>query len=320
MQIIDTLTDADFRTPKVEIPACLSEKPVVAAIGFFDGVHLGHRHLLAQVRREAALRGLSAAAITFAQHPRSTLCTDYRPRLITSLPEKLSRLEAESLDLCLVLNFTPFVASLSARGFMEVLRRRLNVRCLVIGYDHRFGCGRSETFSDYVAFGRELGIDVVQATELPAEGVSVSSSAVRRALESGDVKQASRFLGYNYSLETLVVPGRKIGRTIGFPTANLQLCDPDRLIPAGGVYAVRVRWSNVCYEAMLNIGCRPTIGKALAQTLEAHLFDFSGDLYGSRLTLEFVERLRDERTFASLESLREQLACDAACAKSILQL
>lgn len=320
MQIIDTLTDADFRTPNVKIPDSLSEKPVAAAIGFFDGVHLGHRHLLTQVRREAALRGFSAAAITFAQHPRSTLRTDYRPRLITSLPEKLSRLEAEGLDLCLVLNFTPFVASLSARCFMEVLRHRLNVRCLVIGYDHRFGCGRSETFSDYVAFGRELGIDVVRATELPAEGVSVSSSAVRRALESGDVKQASRFLGCHYTLEALVVPGRKIGRTIGFPTANLQPCDPDRLIPAGGVYAVRVRWANVCHGAMLNIGCRPTIGKALAQTLEVHLFDFSGDLYGSHLTLEFVERLRDERTFASLESLREQLARDAACAKSILQL
>lgn len=320
MQIINTLTDADFRTTDAELSVCLSEKPAAVAIGFFDGVHLGHRHLLEQVRREAAGRGLLAAAITFAQHPRSTLCTDHKPRLLTSLPEKISRLEAEGLDACFVLNFTPFVALLTAQQFMEVLRRRMNVRCLIIGYDHRFGCGRSETFSDYVAFGRRLGIDVVRATELPGEGESVSSSAVRRALERGDVKQASHWLARNYTLETRVVPGRKIGRTIGFPTANLQPCEPDRLIPARGVYAVRVRWKNVCHGAMLNIGCRPTIGEALSQTLEAHIFDFNGDLYGSHLTLEFVERFRDERTFDSLESLRHQLAVDAACAKNILRL
>ena len=320
MLIVDALTDADFSTSCAENPASLSEKPVAAAIGFFDGVHLGHRHLLEQVRREAACRGFSAAAITFAQHPRSTLCTDYKPRLISSLPEKISHLQAEGLDACFVLNFTPFVASLSARQFMEVLRKRMNVRCLVIGYDHRFGCHRSETFPDYVAFGRELGIDVVRATELPADGESVSSSAIRRALESGDVKRASFCLGRNYTLEAVVVPGRKIGRTIGFPTANLQPCDSLRLIPARGVYAVRVRWENMCHGAMLNIGCRPTIGEALAQTLEAHIFDFNGDLYDSHLTLEFVERLRDECTFASLDSLRQQLVADAVCAKNILRI
>ena len=320
MQIVDALNDADFCISHAENPASLSEKPVVAAIGFFDGVHLGHRHLLEQVHREAASRGLSAAAITFAQHPRSILCTDYKPRLISSLSEKIHHLAAERLDTCFVLNFTPFMASLSARQFMEVLRKKMNVRCLVIGYDHRFGCRRSETFFDYVAFGRELGIDVVQATELPADGESISSSAVRRALECGDVKRASLCLGRNYVMETLVVSGRKIGRTIGFPTANLQPCDPLRLIPARGVYAVRVRWENMCHGAMLNIGCRPTIGKALEQTLEAHIFDFNGDLYGLHLTLEFVERLRDEHTFASLDSLRQQLAADAACAKNILRL
>ncbi len=321
MLIIDALTDADFCTSCAENPASFSEKPVVAAIGFFDGVHLGHRHLLNQVRHEAACRGFSATAITFAQHPRSTLSTDYyKPRLISSLPEKIRHLAAEGLDTCFVLNFTPFMASLSARQFMEVLRKKMNVRCLVIGYDHRFGCHRSETFPDYVAFGRELGIDVVRATELPADGESVSSSAIRRALESGDVKRASFCLGRNYTLEAVVVPGRKIGRTIGFPTANLQPCDSLRLVPARGVYAVRVRWENLCHGAMLNIGCRPTIGEALAQTLEAHIFDFNGDLYGSHITLEFVERLRDECTFASLDSLRQQLVADAACAKNILRI
>lgn len=292
----------------------------VATIGFFDGVHLGHRYLLQQVTDEAARRKVRSMAITFDNHPRHTLCADYKPQLITTLHEKLALLEDSGLDACAVLPFTKEMAQLSAYQFMEqYLKQTLNVECLIIGYDHRFGNNRSESFIDYVEYGHALGIDVVRAGACDAADITVSSSAVRRFLEAGNIDKVKTCLGRPYSLSGIVVEGHKVGRNLGFPTANIQAA-PEKIIPGRGVYAVWVEVEEKRYAAMLNIGWRPTVNNGANSTIEVHLFDFEGDLYGKTLTLSFESRLRDEQKFESLEALQLQLQADKKLARNILLL
>ena len=199
---------------------CSNNLPSVATIGFFDGVHRGHRFLIDQVRREAACRGLESAVITFPVHPRQVLQSDYRPKLLTTPQEKLSLLEQTGIGTCILLDFTLHLASLSAREFMEVLQHRYGIRALVIGYDHRFGHNRSEGFEDYARYGRELGIDVLPADafRLPdTPDCPVSSSLIRRLLLAGNAAQAATCLGYPYFLNGTVVSGRRIGHNWATP-------------------------------------------------------------------------------------------------------
>lgn len=289
--------------------------PSVATIGFFDGVHVGHRFLISQVCRAAGERSLASMLITFPRHPRMVMQANYQPRLLSTFDEKCALLSATEVDTCVALPFTRELAALSARDFMQqVLRDRLQVRTLVIGYDHRFGRDRSEGFDDYVRYGAELGIEVLRAEAFRLADIHVSSSVVRAFLEAGEVDMASRCLGYNYSLCGSVTSGQQIGRTLGFPTANLQVDDPVKLVPADGVYAVRVRVGEHIYKGMLNIGCRPTIDDDPRRTIEVHLFHFTGDLYGRSLCVEFLRRIRGEQKFHSREALARQLQQDAeAC-------
>lgn len=291
--------------------------PSVATIGFFDGVHGGHRFLIRQVCEAARERGLSSLLITFPQHPRMVMQASYQPRLLSTFGEKCSLLASTGVDACVALPFTAGLAALSAREFMQqVLRDQLRVRTLVIGYDHRFGHNRTEGFDDYVRYGQEMGIEVVRAEAFLMDGAKVSSSAVRALLDAGEVDKAARCLGYTYSLEGRVTAGQQIGRTLGFPTANLQVTDSCKLIPADGVYAVRVRVGEHIYKGMLNIGCRPTIDDDIHRTIEVHLFHFTGDLYGRLLRVEFLRRIRGEQKFDSREALARQLQQDAeACEK-----
>lgn len=283
-----------------------------ATIGFFDGVHRGHAFLLQQVREEARRRGQQSLAVTFAAHPRSVLSAAEAPSLLTSPSEKLRLLAAQGMDACAVLDFSPELAALTARRFMEeYLRDRFGVRCLVIGYDHRFGSDRAACFADYVAWGRAAGIDVVQAAELPADGLHVSSSAIRRYLAAGDVEHARLCLGRSYSLGGTVVGGRHVGHTLGFPTANLRPDDARLLLPRCGVYAAWAEAGGGRHAAMVNIGRRPTLDNGDDITVEAHLIGFCGDLYGQVLTLRFEHRMRDERAFAGTDDLRWQLERDA---------
>ena len=287
-------------------------KPCVATIGFFDGVHCGHRFLIEQVKAEAAKMGLESTVITFEQHPRKVLCADYQPKLLTTLEEKQLLLSKTGIDNCAVLHFDRKMAELSAREFMErVLRSLLNVKRLYIGYDHRFGHNREEGFDNYVCYGRELGIEVVQHTAFQLSGVSVSSSVVRSFLEAGEVEMARRCLGYPYFLAGKVTTGVQEGRRLGFPTANLVV-SPDKLIPAPGVYAVYVQQegTGTMKRAMMNIGTRPTFGPN-EQTLEVHILDFDGDLYDRELMVGFIGRMREERKFKSREELVAQLRKDA---------
>ena len=286
--------------------------PSVATIGFFDGVHCGHKFLIRQVCEVARVRNLSSLLITFPMHPRMVMQSDYQPRLLSTFDEKCSLLSCTDVDSCVALPFTHELASLSARDFMRlILRDRLKVRTLVIGYDHRFGHNRSEGFADYVRYGEELGIEVLQAEALVMNDIHVSSSVVRAFLDAGEVCMAARCLGYDYFLDGVVVTGQQIGRTLGFPTANIQVNDSLKLIPADGVYFVRVRLDGQAYKGMLNIGCRPTIDKDTHRTIEVHLLHFDGDLYGSMLRIEFVRRIRGEQHFHSRDALIHQLRYDA---------
>lgn len=283
----------------------------VATIGMFDGVHLGHQFVLQQVVDCARQHELKPICITFDHSPR-------REQVLTPLDEKLRLIRQVGIEHCEVLQFTPALKSLTAREFMEQeLKQRLGVRILLTGYDNRFGHNREEGFDDYVRYGQELGMEV---RGLPAHG-HVSSSYIRQQLLTGDVSEAATSLGHSYAISGHVTHGEHIGTRLGFPTANIVPDDPRQLIPAGGVYAVRVRIAEQVKEkawgGMMNIGTRPTFGQH-SQTLEVHLLHYDDNLYGQRLTVEFVSRLREEQSFDSPEALQEQLRQDAIQAEKIL--
>lgn len=293
--------------------------PCVAAIGFFDGVHLGHHFLIDQVKTEAKAKGLRSALITFPIHPRKVMNDEYKPELLTSYDEKLELLEATGIDYCFILEFTPDLSHLTAYEFMRsILKECCNVQTLIIGYDHRFGHNRSEGFEDYCLYGLELGIKVVQARAQTVSDTTVSSSVIRRLLHAGDVARANHCLGYKYFLSGTVVDGYKVGRTIGYPTANLRLADPGKLIPADGVYAVRVLVDGQMYGGMLNIGHRPTINNGPHRSIEVHIFRFNSDIYNQPIRIYFVQRTRSEIKYESIELLIRQLGEDAREAKEIL--
>lgn len=295
----------------------------VATIGFFDGVHRGHQFLIHQVMRCAAERGLASLLVTFRRHPRQVMQAAYQPQLLSTFEEKCSLLSATGADCCATLDFSRELAAMSARQFMEeVLKDRLSVRVLVIGYDHRFGHDRTAGFADYVNYGRELGMEVLHAEPFSLGGVNVSSSVVRACLREGEAGMATRCLGRPYALSGVVVNGFHEGHGLGYPTANLQPDDACKLVPKGGVYAV---WASGHMDerrqrglGMLNIGTRPTLDNGDVQSIEVHLLDFQGDLYGRRLTLEFVSRLRDERKFRNKAELTHQLRMDEQAVRELL--
>ncbi len=287
-------------------------QPQVATVGFFDGVHKGHRFLIDRVKARAAADGMESMVITFDKHPRQVLGADYRPQMLSTFGEKLVLLSQTDVDNCAVIPFSTDMAQLTAREFMEhVLREQLNVRTLIIGYDNRFGHNREESFEDYVRYGKELGIEVVRNDVFVLNGVNVSSSVIRSFLQAGEVDMARMCLGYPYTITGKVVTGFQEGRRLGFPTANLDLGDSGKLIPAGGVYAVRARLSRSMEmkRAMMNIGTRPTFDGD-RQTLETFILDFKDNLYGEMLHVSFYKRLREERKFQSVAELKAQLEED----------
>lgn len=287
-------------------------EPCVATIGFFDGVHKGHRYLIEQVKAVAASKGLRSALITFPVHPRKVIDTNYRLELLSTLKEKEDLLNQTGVDYCFLLNFTAEISALTAKNFMDkVLKKQFHVDSLVIGYDHRFGHNRSEGFNEYYHYGKEIGMDVVHAKALTIDGRKVSSSVIRTALLSGDIDMANSFLGYDYYLDGFVETGHKVGRTIGFPTANLSV-DPEKIIPADGVYAVCVSVGGADYIGMINIGHRPTMNNGINRTLEVNILHFSDDIYGKTIRVSFVKRIRSEVKFNGIKELKDQLYNDKA--------
>ena len=286
------------------------QSPTVATIGFFDGVHLGHRFLIQQVKVAATQTGWQSSIITFPVHPRQVIQSEFQPQLLSSPEEKIELLASTGVDNCILLPFTRELSQLTAYEFMQLLYDKYKVRMLVIGYDHRFGHNRAETFEDYCRYGRELGIHIMQASAYTQEQDKVSSSAIRRALQTGDIRTATKFLGYHYYLEGTVVDGYKVGRKIGFPTANLRVDFPNKLIPSIGVYAVCVYVNGGKYKGMLNIGYRPTINNGTDLSIEVHILDFQGDIYHQKMRIEFIDFLRPEMKFNSVDELVLQMQKD----------
>ncbi len=290
--------------------------PSAVALGVFDGVHLGHRAILGTAAARAAEAGLSSVACTFDPHPAEVLQPGRTPGLITTLDERLDLIAATGLDAALVLDFTPALAAVEPEAFVkEVLADHLRAREVVVGFNHRFGRGARGDARLLESLGGRLGLRVHVVPPLAVDGVPVSSTEIRTALRRGDLPGAERLLGRPYSLGGLVQEGAGRGRTLGFPTANVR---PDRpvLVPSG-VYACRAAVDGARYRAVVNIGVRPTFGES-SVVVEAHLLDVSLDLYGRRLVLELVARLREERKFASPGELRGQIARDVEAARGRL--
>ncbi len=289
-----------------------------ATVGFFDGVHLGHQHLLSSLCKCAAQQHQQPLAVTFDRHPHTVVQAEQPTPLLSPPPLRQKLLHAAGVEVA-EMQFDHHMAQLTARDFMRyILHDQLNVGTLLVGYDHRFGRPQPdhpETIDDYRAYGRECGIEVIVATELPAEQ-HVSSSAIRRALSAGDIAAATVMLGRPYEWSGRVVHGHAVGRTLGFPTANLSAICPHQLLPASGAYAVTVD----SHPAMLNIGTRPTLAPPdHALSVEVHLLDYHGDLYGRELTVQFHARLRSEKRFADQAALRHQLEADRAAVLKLLQ-
>lgn len=302
----------------IDNPSATLPEPCVATIGFFDGVHRGHRFLIEQVKEVAAARGLRSALITFPVHPRKVMNADYHPLLLTTLEEKTALLAETDVDYCVMLDFTPHISQLTAREFMtHILRDRYRVQCLVIGYDHRFGHNRSEGFEDYCLYGEAIGMEVIRARACTYNEMHISSSAIRTCLQRGEVDKAALGLGYEYFLNGIVVGGYQVGRKIGFPTANLQVNDPDKLVPADGVYAVYVTVNGQKYKGMLNIGHRPTLDNG-DKSIEVNILHFNADIYGKTLRLSFLQYLRPELKFDSIDELVTQMHKDEESVELLL--
>lgn len=290
----------------------------VVTVGTFDGVHRGHWAVLQEVRARARASGRRGVLVTFHPHPLRITHPELAPRLLTTPEEKKEILAESGLDFAVFIPFSPVLAGYSPARFVEeILVQRLGVRELVIGYDHGFGRGRSGDVDTLRTIGGDLGfaVDVVQP--VLADGEAVSSSSIRRALEAGNVGAARRGLGRPYSLRGVVVRGDGRGRELGFPTANLRVDDGDKLIPPPGIYAVRGVLRAGTHSGALHLGPRPTF-RGSPPSIELHLIDFEGDLYGEAVRVDFVQRLRDVRPFDTADALVAQMRDDVSLAAAVL--
>lgn len=288
---------------------------MIATVGTFDGVHRGHRRVIDTLLEEGRRRRLAPLLITFSNHPLQVVAPQRAPGMLSTTEEK-SRALAEFPLAVSMLTFDRELCGLSARKWMERLRDEYGVRALVIGYDNTFGCdGRKLRHEDFHTLGRETGIEIIDAPEI----AGISSSAIRKSLLAGEPERAAEMLGYQYPLSGIVVEGKQLGRKLGFPTANIS-ADAGKILPAEGVYAVAVEGiGEHPLPGVVNIGRRPSVESTASVSVECHLPGFSGDLYGRRLTLRFLSRLRDERRFSTLEELRSAIAADTERAVEIFR-
>ena len=291
----------------------------VVTSGTFDGVHLGHQKILKRLNEVAELTNGESVVITFYPHPRSVISPDNQiVKLLSTLEEKIELLEKSGVDNLLIIPFTREFSELSSEEFIQkILIDTIGTKTLVIGYDHRFGKNREGGF-DYLKLNKEkYGFQIEEISRQDIENVGVSSSKIRKALQEGDVPSADHFLGRNYSLSGVIVKGKQLGRTIGFPTANIQVREIAKLIPLDGVYAVKVYYKDEAFGGMLNIGNRPTVDGTF-QTVEVNIFDFDQEIYGEKLTVEFLQKIRNEQKFNGLDELKAQIAKDKITCEEIL--
>lgn len=294
-------------------------KPIVT-IGTFDGVHLGHRSIIDHLNAEANAQGGESVILTFYPHPRMVLHPeDHGLELLNTPEEKAALLSAAGIKHLMVYPFSEDFSRISAFDYVRnLLVNGIGSHKVIVGYDHRFGRNREGDFQTLSEWADMLGFEVEEISAREIDEVNVSSTKIRQALRDGDITAANKYLGYAYSLSGKVVHGAGRGAGIGFPTANLHIHYPYKLIPANGVYAVHVTCNQQAYNGVMNIGVRPTVDQSGVKSIEIHLLDFSGDLYDADMTVTFVERLREEKKFGSIDELKNQISADIAKAKERL--
>lgn len=291
----------------------------VVTIGTFDGVHIGHKVILNRLVTTAKKEDLDAVVLTFFPHPRMVLQTDSSIKLINTIEERKDLMSKTGLDHLIIHPFTKSFSRLTALEFVrDILVNKLNIKKIVIGYDHRFGRNRNANIEDLKSFGLTYGFDVEEISAQQLDEVAVSSTKIRNALKVGDIKTANTYLGYSFMLSGTVIKGKEIGRTIQYPTANIQLSQDYKLVPKEGVYAVQSIIENKLVYGLTSIGTNPTVGGTL-KTIETHFLDFNDNLYGKNLTIEFLSHIRGEKTFGSIDALKSAIQNDEVFARNFLK-
>jgi riboflavin kinase/FMN adenylyltransferase len=285
-------------------------RKTIVTLGTFDGVHLGHNVILDKICNTAKQENLESVLLTFFPHPRLIVSNDSEIKMLNTMAEKAKLLKQKGIQNFIIHPFDKLFSELSPREFVaQILVKQLNIQKIIIGYDHKFGKNRAADFNDLIAFGKEFGFEVEEISAKQVDEVAVSSTKIRHSLLEGNISLANAYLGYSYMLSGIVVKGNQLGRTIGFPTANIEVSENYKLIPKNGVYVVSAIVNNQTIFGMMNIGIKPTLGDNVP-TIEVHLLDFSEDIYCQEIQVNVIERLRDEQKFESFEALKSQLEID----------
>ena len=296
-----------------------TNRKTIITIGTFDGVHLGHQSILKKVVEAKENNTYEASLLTFFPHPRMVLQQDTSIKLLNTIDEKAELLDKFGIDNLIIHPFDAAFSNLSAEEFVkEILIDRLNIHKIIIGHDHRFGKNRTADISDLILFGKKYGFEVEQINAHEIDEIAISSTKIRKALMEGNIKLANQFLGYSYFISGKVIEGKKIGRTLGFPTANIQINESYKLLPKNGVYIVSSEINDILYFGMMNIGNNPTLGEN-EQSIEVHYFDMSENIYNEKLKISILEHIRDERKFNSLPDLQAQLEKDKLFSLNYIQ-
>lgn len=296
-------------------------KNSVVTIGTFDGVHLGHQKIINRLVHTAKVNDLQALVLTFFPHPRMVVQNDSSIKLINTIDEKANQLQRLGVDHLVVKEFTKPFSRLTALEYVrDILVNKLKVKHIIVGYDHHFGRNRTATIEDLIEFGKFYGFDVTKIDAQEVDDVAVSSTKIRRALHEGDVRAANSFLGYNFMLTGIVTKGKGLGKDLNFPTANIHIEEPYKLIPKDGVYLVQSNFNGVQKYGMMNIGKNPTVSQDHQTHIEVHFFDFDEQLYGEKLQIDLIDRLRDEIKFPNIEALKAQLKQDKTIAQQRINL
>jgi riboflavin kinase/FMN adenylyltransferase len=296
-----------------------SDKKTIVTIGTFDGVHLGHAAILKKLTQNTQNETFESTVLTFFPHPRMVLQGKSDLKLLNTINEKIELLEKIGIDNLIIHPFDEKFAELNAEAFVStILVDHLRVQKIIIGYDHRFGKNRTANIDDLISFGAQYGFEVEQISAQEIDEISISSTKIRTALEEGDIQLANEYLGYSYFLSGTVVKGKQLGRTIGFPTANISLEEDYKLVPQNGVYIVQAEIDGKTIYGMMNIGFNPTV-QGKQKTIEVHLFDFDTDIYNRKIQVAILQRIRSEKKFESIELLTKQLEEDRNFSRNYLQ-
>lgn len=296
-----------------------ANKPTIVTIGTFDGVHLGHKKILEKIVENAHSQNCESLVLTFFPHPRTILQADSEMKQLNTLAEKTNLLSALGIDNLVIHPFDAAFSRLTAEEFVkQVLVDTFKIKKIIIGHDHRFGRNRTANIDDLIEFGNKFGFEVEEISAKEINEVSISSTKIRNALTEGNIELANNYLGYYYSLTGIVSKGKQLGRTIGFPTANIKIVEEYKLIPQNGVYIVQSNLDGISYYGMMNIGTRPTVD-GTTQTIEIHFFDFQKELYNQKITISLLHRMRSEQKFKSVDALKKQLDKDKITALAIIK-